>query len=133
MRVATSSPKRLFQVLFITMSVSAVGGEGLSVSINNNTTDDLLVTVYDLNRNPAVRVMSEQMINGFASLSVIVVADDSGEGHLSWTATTVGRDMRMCGHDDSARRRRYGQGVRRRGMRDLRALVVHSPRTPQVG
>ena len=84
------------------MSVSALGGEGLSVSINNNTTDDLLVTVYDLNRNPAVRVMSEQMINGFASLSVIVVADDSGEGHLSWTATTVGRDMRMCGHDDSA-------------------------------
>ena len=102
MRVASSSPKRLFQVLFITLSVSAVGGEGLSVSINNNTTDDLLVTVYDLNRNPAVRVMSEQMINGFASLSVIVVADDSGEGHLSWTATTVGRDMRMCGHDDSA-------------------------------
>jgi hypothetical protein len=102
MRVAGSPPKRLIHVLLIMMSATAYGGEGLSVSINNDTTDDLLVTVYDMDTNPAVRVMSDQTINGFASLSVIIVADDSGEGHLSWTATTVGRDMRMCGHHDRA-------------------------------
>ena len=84
------------------MSASAFGGEGLSVSINNDTTDDLLVTVYDMTTNPSIRVMSDQTINGFASLSVIIGSDALGEGHLSWTATTVDRDMRMCGHHDRA-------------------------------
>jgi hypothetical protein len=45
MRVAGSPPKRLIHVLLIMMSATAFGGEGLSVSINNDTTDDLLVTV----------------------------------------------------------------------------------------
>ena len=89
-------------MLLVLISASAFGGGGLIVTIANNTTENLLVTVYDLNTSPVKRVMSDQTINGFASLPVTIAADDSGEGHLSWTATTVGRDMRMCEHNDTA-------------------------------
>ena len=101
MRILYRSTKRLVHGLLIVMSASAFGGDGLSITINNNTTENLLVTVYDLNASPAVRVLSDQTINGFASLSVTIVADDSGQGHLSWTARTGGQDMRRCGRLDN--------------------------------
>jgi hypothetical protein len=102
MRVCTGSRKNLFHGLLLMMSASAFAGDGLSIIINNNTTDNLLVTVYDLNASPVARVLSDQTINGFASLTVTIVADDSGAGHLAWTATSGGRDMRMrkCGRRD---------------------------------
>jgi hypothetical protein len=84
----------------LTLSTSALGDDGVNVTINNNTTRNLLVTVYDLNSSPPARVLSSATIYGFASLSILLVADASGEGHLSWTATTVGNDMRECGHRD---------------------------------
>jgi hypothetical protein len=31
---------------------------------------------------------------------VTITPDDSGAGHLSWTATTGGRDSRRCGRRD---------------------------------
>lgn len=77
-------------------------GDGMSITINNNTTKNLIVTVYDLNTHPAQQIVSNATINGFASISVMVGADASGHGHLSWTATTVDKDMRMCGHHDKA-------------------------------
>ncbi len=100
MRVSNGSTKKLFQLLLIVMTASAFAGDGLSITINNNTTDNLLVTVYDLNASPVTRVISDQTINGFASLTVTIEADDSGAGHLSWTATTAGQDMRRCGRRD---------------------------------
>jgi hypothetical protein len=100
MRVSNGSTKRLFHGLLILLSASAFAGDGLSITINNNTTDNLLVTVYDLNASPVARVLSDQTINGFASFTVTITADDSGAGHLSWTATTAGRDMRRCGRRD---------------------------------
>ena len=56
--------------------------------------------MYDLNAQPAQKVLSGEVINGFASIKISIAADDSGRGHLSWTATTVDRDMRRCGHHD---------------------------------
>jgi len=100
MRVSNGATKRLLHGLLIVMSASAFAGGGLSITINNNTTSNLLVTVYDLNASPVARVLSNQTINGFASLTVTILADDSDVGHLSWSATTEGRDMRRCGHRD---------------------------------
>jgi hypothetical protein len=100
MRIFNRSANRLVQGLLMVMSASAFGDDGLSITINNNTTDNLLVTVYDLNASPVARVMSDQTINGFASLTVTVMADNSGVGHLSWTAMSGGRDMRRCGRRD---------------------------------
>jgi hypothetical protein len=87
-------------VLLLLICASAFGDEAVTITIDNNTTKSLLVTVYDLNTRPAQRVLSSATINSFASVTVMIAADDSGQGHLSWTATSGNRNMRTCGHRD---------------------------------
>jgi len=82
---------------------SASGGDDvLTITINNNTSDNLLVTVYDQNTRPAQQVLSSTAIYGNASMTVSISPDGSGMGHLSWTAMTIDHDMRQCGHNDKA-------------------------------
>jgi hypothetical protein len=95
--------KRLFAIALGAMLCAggaALAGDGVTVRILNDTPDALTVTIYDRNVRPAQAVVSSEVINGNASLSVSVTADASGRGHLSWTATTGDRDMRRCGHKD---------------------------------
>jgi hypothetical protein len=87
-------------LLLILAGSAAPAGDGLTITLNNNTTGNLIVSVYDLNAQPQQKVLSGEVINGFASIKISITADDSGRGHLSWTATTVDRDMRRCGHHD---------------------------------
>jgi len=86
--------------LLLGAGTAALAGDGLTITLNNNTTGNLLVTVYDMNAQPPQKVISGAVINGFASIRISIAADDSGHGHLSWRATTVDRDMRRCGHHD---------------------------------
>jgi hypothetical protein len=83
-------------------SASVFGGSGLSVTINNNSGETLLVNVVDLNASAPQRVLSNEVINGNASVTVPIAADDQGHGHLSWTARTSDSDMRKCGRDEAA-------------------------------
>jgi hypothetical protein len=78
----------------------ALAGDGVTVKVLNDTPDALTVTIYDRNAQPPQPVVSGEVINGNASLSISVTADASGRGHLSWTATSGDRDMRRCGHKD---------------------------------
>jgi hypothetical protein len=87
--------------LFLALSsTSAVGGEGLMVTISNDSSENIYVTAYDRNTNPPQMVLSSRPIYSSASIPVTLTADASGRGHLSWTATTIDRDMHMCGHND---------------------------------
>ena len=86
--------------LFFCGSAAVSGGDGLTITINNDSTNNLLVTVYDRNANPPLKVLAGKIIYGSASISVAISPDDSGKGHVSWTATTVDHDMRRCGHND---------------------------------
>jgi len=91
-------------VLIVATAILASGqafGEGLTVTLNNGTTNSLLVTVYDLNVNPPRMILSSLEINGNASITISLAADMWGHGHLQWAATTVDRTMRQCGHGDS--------------------------------
>ena len=81
-------------------SVAAIGGEGLMITIVNDTSDNIFVTAYDRNANPPQMVLASRPIYGSASITVTITPDDSGQGHLSWTARTMDRDMQMCGHND---------------------------------
>jgi hypothetical protein len=80
---------------------SAIAGSGLTVKINNDSTDTILVSVYDLNANGPQRVLSNEVINGNASVAVPIAADDQGHGHVSWRARTSDDDMRTCGSGDT--------------------------------
>jgi hypothetical protein len=90
----------LIHGLLLLSCASAFGDGAVTITIDNNTTKNLLVTVYDLNARPAQRVLSSATINSFASVTVMIAADDSGQVHLSWTATSGDRSMRTCGHRD---------------------------------
>jgi hypothetical protein len=79
---------------------SAIGQEGLTVTITNDTSDNIYVTAYDLNASPPQLVLSNRPIYGSASLTVTITPDASGQGHLSWTARTMDADTHMCGHKD---------------------------------
>jgi hypothetical protein len=81
-------------------SAPVFGDDGLMVTINNDSSDAILVTVYDQSTSPPRLVISRNAIYGNASIVVSIAADGSGQGHLSWSAMTVDRDMRMCGHND---------------------------------
>jgi hypothetical protein len=89
----------LASLWFCLGSVSAFG-EGLTIIISNDTSDNIYVTAYDRNTNPPQMVLASRRIYGSASLTVSISADSSGQGHLSWTATTIDRDLNMCGHND---------------------------------
>jgi len=87
--------------LLVFGSVSATGGSGMTIVIDNNTTSDLLVTAYDLNTSSVQKVLTSEKINSFASISVTINPDESGRGHLSWTATSATGDPRTCGKADN--------------------------------
>jgi hypothetical protein len=80
----------------------AAHAQGITLTIDNNTSRNLRVTVYDLTANPAKPAIPAQVINGFASITVLVSADQSGHAHVRWTATTVDQDMQKCSQRDKA-------------------------------
>jgi hypothetical protein len=83
-------------------SVTAADGEGLSITISNDSTDNVLLTAYDRNAKPAQLVLSGQPLYGFASIVISISANAAGLGHLSWTARTIDPDMPACGHGNAA-------------------------------
>jgi hypothetical protein len=90
-------PARLALLAMAALCGSEALADNVIVTINNGSTNSLLVTVYDMNASPPVKVMSNSLINGNASLTVLLTVDSYGQGHLSWTAATRDSDMRSCG------------------------------------
>jgi hypothetical protein len=88
--------------LFLVLASQLVFGQDgtLMITINNDTSDNLLVTAYD--RSTTQQILAGRPIYGNASISVAIIADGSGRGRLSWTAMSIDRDMRMCGHGESS-------------------------------
>jgi hypothetical protein len=64
-------------------SLADIGGDGLKITVNNDSSDNLLVTVYDQSTTPPQRVVSRTPIYGNASISVSITIDSRGHGHLS--------------------------------------------------
>ena len=83
------------------LAAAAFGGEGVDVKITNDGTEDIVVTVYDTSTSPERVVLSNIRIYGFTSVPVSLVADATGRGNLSWTATSTDSVFRKCGHADT--------------------------------
>ena len=73
------------------VSAAAVGGlNGVDVTIANDGTEDVVVTVYDTSTQPnAACVLSRERINGFTKIPVSLAADETGRANLAWTAVTA--------------------------------------------
>ncbi len=81
---------------------SALGGEGVEVKLINDSTEDILVTVYDMSARPERIVFSNARINGFTSVPVFLSADADGRANLAWTATSTDTMFRKCGRANTA-------------------------------
>jgi hypothetical protein len=93
----------VFSILSLgSLSVFGQEGGGIKLIINNNTSDNLLVTIYDMGASPRQTILSNRPIYGNASITVSISVDASGSGHVSWTAMSQDPDMRKCGHEDKA-------------------------------
>ena len=91
----------LILVLPLLMVGTALGGEGVQIKITNDGTQDIVVTVYDMNASPRVILLRNARINGFTSVPVSAIADATGRANLSWTATSTDGASAKCGHDDT--------------------------------
>ncbi len=102
--MAMSFGIRAAVLLLCVASLPAFGGGAMTVSLRNNTSGTLLVTVYDLNAR-GQRILSSEEINSFASIDVSISADPAGYGRVKWTATNTDPDFRRCGHHTKGRLR----------------------------
>ena len=89
-------------VLTMLVSATAAGDEAsadmVTLRINNDSTDPVVVTIYDMNAEPPGVMVVRQTISGFAWIPVSVTADAAGTGHVRWTATSASDGPRLCGH-----------------------------------
>jgi hypothetical protein len=76
----------------------ALASDGIAVKITNDTSADVVVTLIDMNAKPEQTLLSNETIYGFASRPVRIAPDDSGYGHIRWTATSGSASSRTCGH-----------------------------------
>ena len=89
-------------LLTLLAGTTAIGDDDMvTLRINNDGTDDILVTVYDMNAEPPGAVIVRQRINGFAWIPVSVTAGRAGFGHVRWTATSAVSGQHRCGQRDT--------------------------------
>jgi hypothetical protein len=100
MRVSVTSALLVCATLLL--AGAALGGEGVQVRITNDGTQDVVVTVYDLNANPGRPVLENARLNGFTSVPINLIGDATGRANLTWTATSSDGVSRKCGHDDAS-------------------------------
>jgi hypothetical protein len=93
---------------------AALGGEGIQVSIKNDGTDDILVTVYDMTVGPNAIVLSHARVNGFTTIPLSFAPDAAGRANVSWTAVTADVNGRKCGRADHV------------GLRDSESVTVRA-------
>jgi hypothetical protein len=81
------------------VSAAARGGlNGVDITIANDSTEDIIVTVYDTSTQPNGVVLAHERINGFTRIPVSLAADETGRGNIAWTAVSADPNSRKCGH-----------------------------------
>ena len=80
---------------------TALGGEGVQVKITNDGTQDIVVTIYDMNVSPQKIVLQNARINGFTSVPITAIGDATGRANISWTATSTDSNSPKCGHAET--------------------------------
>lgn len=78
----------------------ASAADMVTIRIYNDSAEDLVVTVYDLNAASPGAALVSQRINGFAWIPLSVIADADGSGHIIWIARAADDTFRRCGRQD---------------------------------
>jgi hypothetical protein len=86
--------------LMILAAAAAVADDPVTIRIYNDEADDVVVTVYDMNKQPPEPVIENQRINGFAWIPISVAAGAVGNGHVKWIARSAEAGFRRCGYQE---------------------------------
>jgi hypothetical protein len=103
MRTPSQPVVLLSFLLMLLAAAAAVADDMLTIRIYNDGSDDIVVTVYDMNAQPPGAVLTSQRINGFAWIPVSVTAGAVGNGHVMWSARTADASFHKCGHEERRR------------------------------
>ena len=97
-----SASSQLVKILAVLLSGTATtfGDNTMDIRVYNNSPDEIVVTVYDMNATPPVPVLDRQRIDGFAWIPALVTPGFEGSGHVRWIAGTTGTSFHRCGHDE---------------------------------
>lgn len=93
----------LFLATLAVCAVTASADDLIPIKVTNDNTENIYVSLYDMNTTPPSRLLAHELINGFASVPISVSADSSGNAHVYWTAVTADPTMRKCGRKDKPR------------------------------
>src|SRR5258707_15418963 len=96
-----SQPAVILGFLLTLAGATAIGDDMVALKISNDGTDDILVTVYDMNAAPPGAVVVRQRISGFAWIPVSVTAGRAGFGHIQWAATRAAAGQHRCAQRDT--------------------------------
>src|SRR5450631_1668900 len=87
-------------ILMLLLTTTALADDTMTIRIYNDSADDIIVTVYDVNAEPPAAVLASQRINGFAWTPVSLTPGAAGNGHVVWVARTADASFRRCGHQE---------------------------------
>ncbi len=82
----------------LALASAAASADGVPITITNDGTDDVVVTVYDLNSHPRNIVMQGEHIGGFTSVPISVTPGADGLAHVAWSAISGSGPTRKCGN-----------------------------------
>lgn len=81
-------------------ATTTFGDDLINIRVYNDTAEEIVVTVYDMNAKPQRAVLVRQIIDGFAWVPVLVTLGSERTGHVRWTAETTATSFRSCGHQE---------------------------------
>jgi hypothetical protein len=92
----------LVKILALMLSGTATtfGDDTMAVRVYNDSAEEIVVTVYDMNATPPAPVLDHQRIDGFAWIPTLLTPGFEGNGHVRWIAETTGTSFHRCGHDE---------------------------------
>jgi hypothetical protein len=90
-------PAAVVGLALMLLGTTSFGDATVDLRVYNDTADEIVVTLYDMNATPPQPVLEHQIIEGFAWLPASVTPGIEGDGHVSWSAETTGTDFHRCG------------------------------------
>jgi hypothetical protein len=81
-------------------TTTSFGDATVDLRVYNDTAEQIVVTLYDMNATPPEPVLVRQIIEGFAWFPASVTPGVGGDGHVRWSAETTGTSFHRCGHSE---------------------------------
>ena len=99
MRCVSNQPiKTLGLALMLLGGRTSFGDDTMDVRVYNDSAEEIVVTLYDMNATPPQPVLVRQIVYGFAWFPASLTPGRDGHGHVKWSAETTGTSFHRCGH-----------------------------------